>query len=192
MASGARSNSFILFLDSIARKELINLVGICLIVLIVSARYSNTESQVLLFFMKIDADDGARTQNPSGNGRFRPILAVRMRSKQLPIDPSTICRLILNHDTAIFVDVYSKVDVADALARVIDKNNIAASEVPPECIPGFCVLQLGREAKYDGMASRVYVRFEAASVVLLGIIGLDAVSFLLANDVRRVLLSQSL
>lgn len=192
MASGARSNGFVLFLNPIARKELINLVGICLIVLIISTRYSNAESQVLFFFVKIDANDGAGTQDPSGNGRFRSILAMRMRSKQLPIDPSTICRLILNHDTAILVDVYSKVDVADTLARIINKYDIAASEVPSKCISSFCVLQLSREAKYDGMAACVDIRFETAGIVLLGIIRLDAVSFLLANDVRRVFLSQSL
>lgn len=78
-----------------------------------------------------------------------------MRCQQVTVDKGTVGRLVLDHDGAILIDVYTEMDVADTLQRVIGKDEIASCRVAPKNKACRRVLELRRETKDNGVTPDV-------------------------------------
>jgi hypothetical protein len=95
--------------------------------------------------MEIDLDDGARTQNPLANGRVTSSLGLRVGSQKMIIHNGTVGRLVLNHDSAIFVDVNPEMNVTDSFQGIVDKNDVASHRISTKDKAGLRVLEVRRQ-----------------------------------------------
>lgn len=145
VAAGPGSDGFGLVLQLMAHEESFDFVGISLVVLIVTARNADTEGKVPSLLVKVDFNDGARGQDPFCQGRISVSSGVRvgMGGQQVAIGPSTVGRLILDHDRAILVHIDAKMNVADSLERVVLEDNIAAPWVATKDEAGRRVVEPG-------------------------------------------------
>lgn len=111
----------------------------------------------------------------------------------MTVDKGAVCRLVLNHDIAVLIDVDAEVDIADALEGIVCKDDVASRRVTAKGEAEGMVLDRRGQAQEDGVVAMAGgVGFEAAGMVLEFVVGLYAIGLLLSYDEGRVLESQAL
>lgn len=109
------------------------------------------------------------------------------------VDKGSVGRLVLDHDSAVLVDEYAKMDVADPPQWIIGEDDVASTRVPPKDEAGRRAVNLARQPQDNGVVAMIcWVGFELTRSVLVLIIEFYVVSFVPADEVRRLGLEQLL
>ncbi len=93
--------------------------------------------------------------------------------------------MVLDHDITILVGINAKVDVADALERVILEDDVASRAVTAKDEAGRGVLEIGRKAEDDGIVAVARgMRLKVTGVVFELIVRFNDVDFIVPYNIR--------
>lgn len=154
-------------------------------VLALTTRNPHQEVQVVGSFVHQDLDDGPAVEGP------RDVAGVPGFLLEKPfVHDGTVGGLILQHENAVLVEVYAKVDVAKAAERIVGEGDVAVSRVPTERESHGGILDVGRQAQDDGMRARLDFarRLEGIWVIVLVIVEPSLFYIISRHNMQRAFL----